>query len=45
MSLLVKNIGTIVGIDESGRLCVSGKDMDHIGMLENAWLLTDGARI
>lgn len=45
MNLLVKNIGTIVGIDESGRTRVSGKAMGEITMLENAWLLTDGARI
>ena len=45
MSLLVKNIGTLVGIDESGRLKVEGKAMAEIGMLENAWLLTDGERI
>ena len=43
--MLVKNIGTIVGIDESGRTRVSGKAMDEIAMLGNAWLLTDGARI
>ena len=45
MSLLVKNIGCIVGIDESGRTRVAGKEMVNIGMLENAWLLTDGERI
>ena len=45
MNLLVKNIGTIVGIDESGRTRVSGKAMGEITMLDNAWLLTDGARI
>lgn len=45
MNLLVKNIGTIVGIDESGRTRVSGKEMGEIAMLDNAWLLTDGARI
>lgn len=45
MSLLVKNIGTLVGIDESGRLRVEGKDMAEISTLENAWLLTDGERI
>ena len=43
--MLVKNIGTIVGIDESGRTRVSGKAMGEITMLENAWLLTDGTRI
>ena len=45
MSLLVKNIGCIVGIDESGRTRVAGKEMNNIGMLENAWLLTDNERI
>ena len=45
MSLLVKNIGCIVGIDESGRTRVAGKEMANIGILENAWLLTDGERI
>ena len=45
MSLLVKNIGCIVGIDESGRTRVSGKEMATIATLENAWLLTDGERI
>ena len=43
--MLIKNIGTIVGIDESGRTRVSGKAMGEIATLENAWLLTDGARI
>ena len=45
MSLLVKNIGCIVGIDESGRTRAAGEEMSNIGMLENAWLLTDGERI
>lgn len=45
MNLLIKNIGTIVGIDESGRTRVSGKAMGEITMLDNAWLLTDGVRI
>ena len=45
MSLLVKNIGCIVGIDESGRTRVAGKEMAGIGTLKNAWLLTDGERI
>ena len=43
--MLIKNIGTIVGIDESGRTRVSGKAMGEIATLENAWLLTDGTRI
>lgn len=45
MNLLVKNIGTIVGIDESHREWVEGKAMSEIGTIENAWLLTDGCRI
>ena len=45
MNLLIKNIGTIAGIDESGRTRVGGKAMGEIAMLENAWLLTDGTRI
>lgn len=43
--MLIKNIGTIAGIDESGRTRVGGKAMGEIAMLENAWLLTDGTRI
>ena len=45
MNLLVKNIGTLVGIDESGRTRIAGKDMNNIVMLSNAWLLTDGELI
>lgn len=45
MSLLVKNIGYIVGIDDSRRTRAAGEDMSNIGMLENAWLLTEGERI
>lgn len=45
MNLLVKNIGTLVGIDESHREWVEGKAMSEIGTIENAWLLTDGCRI
>jgi imidazolonepropionase len=45
MNLLVKNIGTLVGIDESGRMKVEGNAMADIATLENAWLLTDGERI
>ena len=45
MSLLVKNIGCIVGIDDSRCTRVAGEDMSNIGMLENAWLLTEGERI
>lgn len=39
MKLLIKNIGTIVGIDESGRDRVCGAEMSHIGTLDDGWLL------
>ena len=45
MSLLVKNIGAIVGIDESGRERIEGKAMSEITILERAWLVTEGDRI
>lgn len=45
MRLLIKNIGTLAGIDESGRIRVAGKDMNNIATLENCWLLTEGERI
>ncbi len=41
MKLLIKNIGTIVGIDESGRDRVCGADMAEIGTLDNGWLLAE----
>ena len=43
--MLIKNIGTLVGIDESGRTRVAGKEMDVLTSIENAWLTTDGERI
>ena len=43
--MLVKNIGTLVGIDESGRERVEGRAMAEIATLDNAWLLADGGRI
>ncbi len=43
--MLVKNIGTLVGIDESGRERVEGRAMAEVATLENAWLLADGGRI
>lgn len=45
MNLLIKNIGMLVGIDESGRTRVAGKEMDVVTTIENAWLTTDGERI
>ena len=45
MRLLIKNIGTLAGIDESGRIRVAGKEMNNIATLNNCWLLTEGERI
>lgn len=45
MTLLVKNIGKIVGIDETGRERVCGADMDRLATLDNAWLLAADGRI
>ena len=45
MRLLIKNIGTLAGIDESGRIRVAGKEMNNIATLENCGLLTEGERI
>lgn len=41
MKLLIRNIGSVVGIDESGRDRVCGADMAEIGTLDDAWLLAE----
>lgn len=41
MRLLVKNIGTIVGIDSARRERVAGADMDSMERIENAWLTAE----
>ncbi len=41
MKLLIKNIGTVVGIDESGRDRVGGADMAEIGTIDDAWVLAE----
>lgn len=45
MSLLLKHIGTIVGIERMGRLRRSGAEMDLLDRLDNAYLATDEGRI
>ena len=45
MSLLVKNIAKIVGIETSGRLRVCGEEMDRVETLDNGWLTADNGRI
>lgn len=45
MSLLLKHIGTIVGIEHMGRLRRSGAEMDLLDRLDNAYLAADEGRI
>ncbi|MBQ8580839.1 MAG: imidazolonepropionase [Alistipes sp.] len=45
MSLLIYNIGTIVGIDAERRERIAGAEMDQLGRLDNAYLLADKGRI
>ncbi len=45
MRRLVKNIGTIVGIDREGRERLAGDAMAAYESLDNAWLMVDGDRI
>lgn len=41
MRLLVKNIGTIVGIDTARRERITGSQMDSMERLDNAWLTAE----
>lgn len=45
MSLLIKNIGKIVGIENSGRERLCGVEMNRLDTLDDAWLLVEGERI
>lgn len=45
MKLLIKNIGTIVGIEQKGRLRLSGDEMDLLDRLDNAFLTAADGRI
>ena len=45
MSLLLKHIGTIVGIERMGRLRRAGAEMDLLDRLDNAYLTADEGRI
>lgn len=45
MKLLVKNIGILAGIDESGRERVTGADMKELRSVENAYLIAEGGNI
>ena len=41
MRLLVKNIGTIVGIDTARRERIAGPQMDSMERIDNAWLTAE----
>lgn len=45
MRLLIKNIGTIVGIDTEHRERIAGRAMDQLGRIDNAYLLVEDGRI
>ena len=45
MKRVFKNIGILAGILPEGILRKQGAEMDHVGTLENAWLLTAEGRI
>ena len=45
MKLLVKHIGTIVGIERQGRDRLSGVALDQLDRLDAAWLTADDGRI
>lgn len=45
MKLLVKNIGTIVGIERQGRLRLAGAAMDQLDRIDNAYLTATDGRI
>lgn len=45
MRLLIKNIGTIVGIDTERRERIAGAAMDQLGRIDNAYLVAEEGRI
>ncbi|MEG2614673.1 MAG: imidazolonepropionase [Alistipes sp.] len=45
MTLLVKNIAQIIGIQPADRERLCGAEMSELQTLDDAWLLTDGDRI
>ena len=45
MKRLFKNIGILAGVAPAGVLRKQGAEMSDAGIIEDAWLLTDGSRI
>ena len=44
MRLLITNIGILAGIDNHGKLRLSGKEMSQFETLTDAWLLVEDGR-
>lgn len=45
MKILLKNIKSLVQVEETPRILVKGKDMANVDCIDNSWLLVDGERI
>ncbi len=43
-SILIENIGTLVGIDNHGKACLSGREMQQLQRLDNAYLRVEDGR-
>ena len=44
MRVLIENIGILAGIDSHGKQRLCGKDMQSLGILNDAWLLVENGR-
>ena len=45
MRLLVSNIGTLAGVETTGKLRLQGGEMKTLGQQDNAWLLAENGKI
>ena len=45
MTLIVKNIGLLAGIQPAGKRCLCGPEMSRMEVLRDAWLLVEHGRI
>lgn len=45
MRLLVSNIGILAGIENAGKIRLSGEEMKSLGQIDNAWLLVENGKI
>ena len=44
MRVLIENIGILAGIDSHGKQRLCGKEMQSLGILNDAWLLVEDGR-